>query len=180
MFKQAIRIVESAPLKEIQQAIKSEPVFLFVMGATGSGKNYVVEKNFKGIDLADIDKYMAELAAGGGDERKFISKAVDKANKLLQTNFEKKKSIIQVGTGGNMKGLENKLIKAREYGFKTAVIIVDAGIKKSMERNQARADSGAQRLVPDWKVEKSYDASMANFNILKSSENVDFSATIKN
>lgn len=178
MIREIVENLGNVKLKDIQSLVKSEPTFLFVMGSTGSGKNYIVSKNFKGVELADIDKYMAELAAGGGDERKFISKAIAIANKVLTKSFENDKSVIQVGTGGNIKGLENKIIKAKSYGFKTALILVDASIKKSMERNQARADQGDQRLVPDWKVEKSYYASKDNFEILKSQ--VDLATIIKN
>jgi len=179
MLRKAIRIVESGDLTIIRKVVASEPTFVFVMGSTGSGKNYIVNKYFKNIDLVDIDKYMAELA-DGGDTRKYISKSIAMANKSLETNFKKQKSIIQVGTGGNLKGLENKLIKAKSYGFKTAIILVDSGLEKSRSRNIDRANKGDQRLVPDWKVDVSYKASMANYETLKKSEYVDFYLLIKN
>ncbi len=148
------------------------------MGSAGSGKNYVSKKNFPHVPLVDIDQYMAEFAGTDGDTRKFISKAVHKANAELKKHFEQKSSVLQVTTGANYKGASNKLKLAKSYGMKTAVIYVDAGLNTSMKRNRARAEAGEQRLVPDWKVEKTYAASSSNFKSLRSE--ADYSKKVRN
>ena len=175
------KLIESnSNLSSLYDSMRKEPYFVFVMGATGAGKNFIVRRNFPGVPLVDIDKYMAEMASKEPDktERDFISKAVHKANKELKKFFEKGKSVIQTGTGGNLKGLENKLKLAKSYGMKTALILVDTDIKKAKERNLQRAENGEQRLVPEWKIDVSYKKSAENYETLKNT--VDFSSTIFN
>ena len=166
---------------DLSSLVEYESWFIFVMGATGSGKNFIVSEYLPKLPLVDIDKYMAELSLAdpdGKDERKIISKAVHMAKKQLDVYFNKGKSVIQTGTGGNIKGLENKIKLAKSKGLKTALILVDTDIEKAKQRNQSRAESGKQRLVPQWKVEDSYKKSAENFQKLEKS--VDFATIIKN
>lgn len=156
----------------------NEPYFILIMGSAGSGKNYIAKKEFPGIPLVDIDKYMSDLAGTDGDTRKFISKSIIMANNELLNHFKEGSSVVQVTTGANYKGASNKLKLAKSYGMKTAVIFVDAGLKKSLERQRKRAENGEQRLVPDWKVEKTYEKSKENWKLL--SKEADFSQKIRN
>jgi len=166
-------------IKDLKGLVNSEPYFIFFMGATGSGKNYLTKKFVPGTPLVDIDQYMAELTKNSDqDERKFISKSIAMAKKELDKYFSMQKSVVQTGTGGNLKGLENKLILAKSMGMKTALVYVDTDIEKAKVRNQQRADSGEQRLVPEWKIQVSYDKSKENFKILK--DTVDFAVSVKN
>jgi len=165
-------------MEELLNELQHNEFFIFVMGSTGSGKNYIVNKYLSNYPLVDIDKYMAEFAGTNGDTRKYISKSVAIASKELTKHFKRKQTVVQVGTGGNLKGLENKIKLAQDYGLKTALILVDSGVKKSKQRNIERAKSGEQRLVPDWKVEVSYKSSKENFNKLK--DIVEISLNIKN
>jgi len=160
--------------KELLNALQQDPHFILVMGSAGSGKNYIAKQNLANVPLVDIDKYMADFASGGGDERKFISNAVHKANAELKKYFENSESVLQVTTGANYKGASNKLKLAKSYGLKTAVIYVDAGLNTSIKRNQDRAVKGDQRLVPDWKVEKTYTESKKNFKELKQEADISF------
>lgn len=171
---------KSHNIRDLKRLVNSEPYFIFVMGATGAGKNYIVKKFLPTIPLVDIDKFMAKLSSESenGDERQFISKSIAMAKKELDKYFGKLVSVVQTGTGGNLKGLENKLILAKSKGMKTALILVDTDIEKAKVRNQRRADSGEQRLVPDWKIDVSYKASKENFFKLKDS--VDFFTIVKN
>ncbi len=175
-------VLAESNIKDLAELVDDDDAyFIFAMGATGSGKNFVVKKFLPKLPLVDIDKFMAELAVNdpdGKDERKFISKSIHMAKKELDKYFSKKRSVIQTGTGGNLKGLENKLKLAKSKGLKTAIILVDTDIQKAKERNQSRADSGEQRLVPQWKVDISYEKSAENYKILK--DTVDFAVVVKN
>jgi len=174
-------ILSESNIKDLGDLVADDAYFVFVMGATGSGKNFIVRKYLPKTPLVDIDKFMAELAANdpdGRNERKFISKSVHMAKKALDKYFNKMQSVIQTGTGGNLKGLENKLKLAKSKGLKTALILVDTDIERAKKRNQSRADSGEQRLVPQWKVDVSYEKSAENYKILK--DTVDFAVKVKN
>lgn len=168
-------------VSELQQAVHEDPYFIFVMGSTGSGKNFISYKYFPLIHMVDIDKYVAKFMATdttGKDERKFISKAVHFAKSQLIKNFDKKRSVIQVGTGGNLQAMINKIDLAKSKGMRTAIILVDTNIEIAKQRNIKRAESGDQRLVPDWKIDVSYKASQENYHQLKNK--VDFATIIKN
>jgi predicted kinase len=168
-------------LKEILESIKLESTFVLIIGGSASGKNYIYNKNFKNIPLVDNDQLTKELSGGDFEKaRKLISKATAIANKRLTSAFEKKESICQVSTGGNQKGVENKLIKAKDYGMKTLLVLIDSDIKLAQKRNQERSNAGEQGLVPDWKVEKSNIKARETFNNLKDLNVVDSFKIIKN
>lgn len=164
------------PKKDI---LSSDKVFLLIIGGSASGKNYVHEKHFKKIPLVDVDAITTKLSGGDFEKaRKLVSKAIAQANKDLESYYQKGQSVAQVSTGSGATAVINKLNKAKEYGFETALVLVDVDTNKAIERNQARASSGKQGLIPDWKVEKTNNAARETFNSVKSL--VDYSLKIKN
>lgn len=156
----------------------SDKIFLLVIGGSASGKNYVYEKNFN-FDLVDVDAITKRLSGGDFEKaRKMVSKAIAEANRELEDAFKSGKSIAQVTTGAGAKGVENKLKKAKEYGFETALLLVDTDWKVAYERNVKRAEDDKQGMIPDWKVEKTNKEARSTFNQLK--KDVDYSTIIKN
>lgn len=163
----------------ISGILKEGKIFLLIIGGSASGKNYIYQKNFSKIPLIDIDKITTELSGGDFEKaRSFVSKAVSIANKDIEKYLEQGKSVAQVSTGSGDKAVINKFNKAKEYGFKTALILVDVDIDKSIKRNQERANSGKQGLIPDWKVEKTNAAAKDTYNKIK--HLVDYSLIVKN
>lgn len=176
VLSEILSIKESNTISDIK---KQEGIFILVIGGSASGKNYIYEKNFKGIPLIDNDEITKRLSGGDFSKVvKMISKATIEANKTLEKSFIKKKSIGQVSTGAQMKGTQNKIINAKSYGMKVALILIDVDIKKAQKRNKDRAATGHQSLIPDWKVEKTNLAARETFNMLKNE--ADFSIIIKN
>ena len=179
-------------LREILESIKSDvnkmksmaedkPTFFFIMGGTGSGKNYVYRKFLKGTKLVDTDQYIEEYAKEyGTDGRKQISRAVARSKRELLASFKKKESVAQVGTGLNNKSSANKFMWAKEAGMNVVVVLVDTDIKTAMKRNHDRAAKGNQALVPDEKVVRSVSMSKENFNLYGKDENVDTTIYYKN
>lgn len=175
MLKEAVQITQ------LKNVVKEKPTFVFIMGGTGSGKNYVFGKFLKGVKLVDTDKYIEEYAIEyNTDGRKQISRAVARSKRELLISFKKKESVAQVGTGLNNSSSANKFKWAKEAGMNVVVLFVDTDIKTAMKRNHARAEKGDQALVPDWKVEKSVSESKKNFELYGKDENVDSAIYYKN
>ena len=175
-------IIEGLKLKiEKLSDYAKEPTFIFIIGGTGSGKNYVYRKFLSNLKLVDTDKYIEEYAKEyGTDGRKQISRAVARSKRELLISFDKQESVVQVGTGLNHKSSENKFKWAKDAGMKVVVVLVDTPLKTAMKRNQDRAASGAQALVPDWKVEKSNSESRDNIKYYAKDKNVDTTIYYKN
>ena len=136
------------------------------------------KNNFK-LPLVDVDEYTKKLS--GGDfvkARKFVSKSIAIANKEIEKSFQNELSIAQVTTGAGTNGVKNKLKKAKDYGFETALVLVDTDWKVAYERNVQRASDGKQGLIPDWKVEKTNKEAKETFKKLRN--DVDYSVIIKN
>jgi predicted kinase len=178
------KLVEKWFLNEddkIADILKEESIFVLVIGGSASGKNYIFEKNFKNIELIDNDQITKELSGGDFEKaRKLISKATAIANKRLEKAFQEHRSVGQVSTGSNQKGVENKLIKAKSYAMKTALILIDADVKKAIKRNKERAQAGKQGLIPEWKVQKTNENARETYNNLKKLDVVDYKLVIKN
>jgi len=154
---------------------KEEKIFLLIIGGSASGKNYFFERNFK-MKLVDVDKILKDLDSS--QDRTFLSKAIAKANEELDKSFREGISVAQVSTGAGTTGVKNKLKKAEQFGFKTGLILVDTDPKVAIKRNKERANSGSQKLIPDWKIEKTNKEARETFNELKSS--VNFSTKVRN
>jgi len=134
-------LLESTIGQSIQQA--DTPIYAYVIGGSASGKNYWYERNLQEIPLVDIDVYTKQLALDtGGDPRKLVSKGIAMCNKELGNCFEKGESVGQTGTGANTKGVYNRLKKAKDAGFNTALILISVDPEVAIERNQQRVDSG--------------------------------------
>jgi len=163
----------------ISDIVKDDRVLVLIIGGSASGKNYIHQQYFSKIDLVDVDAITKKLSGGDFEKaRKLVAKATSIANKELESYYEKGKSVAQVTTGSGESGLINKIKKAKEYGFRTAVILVDVDVNKAIERNKSRAASGEQGLIPDWKVEKTNMAARETYNKVK--KLADYSASIKN
>lgn len=159
--------------------LKEDKVFLLIIGGSASGKNYIHKKFFSKIDLVDVDAITTKLSGGDFEKaRSLVSKAISMASKELEQYYAKGKSVAQVSTGSGAKAVINKFNKAKEYGFKTALVLVDVDIKKAIQRNQDRAASGKQGLIPDWKVEKTNNAARETYNTVK--DQVDHAIVIRN
>ena len=170
------KIIENSIIDDINN---TSPIFVMVIGGSASGKNYIYEKYFSNIDLIDNDKITLKLA--GGDVSKttdYISQAIKIANKDLEEHFKNHISVGITSTGASTKGALNRLEKAKSYGFKTAIVLVDTDVKTALKRNKERAKSGSQKLVPDEKVIKSNEKARETYK--QASKITDFSLVIKN
>jgi len=176
-FRNLALLQESDKIKDI---LSEESIFILVIGGSASGKNFIFNKNFKNIELVDNDEITKELSGGDFEKaRKLISKATSIANKRLEKAFKNHKSIGQVSTGSNQKGTENKLIKAKSFNMKTALILIDTDVEKAIKRNKERAETGLQDLIPEWKVQKTNENAKKTFNNINKKE-INYKIIIKN
>lgn len=163
----------------VKDILSSDKVFLLIIGGSASGKNYIHNKHFSKIELVDVDEITKELSGGDFEKaRKMVSKAIAQANKEIDKKLQDGKSVAQVSTGSGDKAVINKLNKAKEYGFETALVLIDVDVKKAIQRNQERAQAGKQGLIPDWKVEKTNNAARETFT--KAKQYATYSTIIKN
>ena len=83
----------------------------------------------------------------GAEARKIAARKLDKFSK--QGN-----GIILDGTGASLKATESKVQALEELGYEVSMIYVDTPKETAIARNQARAE----RSLPDFIVEKTWDA----------------------
>ena len=170
---------ESTDLSTIKSLVKTEKVFIMMIGGAASGKNYIAHKHFSELKLVDIDQYTKELSGGDFElARKFVAKGNAMVRKELEKSFKSGQSVVNVATGSGANAVIKKLKMAKENDFKTVLILIDVNIPTVLKRQALRAKSGTQGLIPDWKIEKTNKEAKMNFNdIAKES---DYSLIIKN
>jgi predicted kinase/nicotinamide mononucleotide adenylyltransferase len=174
-------VQQSVNIKNLKKLAMKEPTFIFLMGGTGSGKNYTYEKYLKGIPLIDLDDYTKEFAEEYCTEaRKQVSRATARSKRELLSAFSSQKSIVQMGTGNNIKSTSNKFKWAKEHGLKVVVVLVDVDPKVALRRNKERHAGGESRLVPDEKVVRTVQVAKDNSKIFAKDSNVDFVIIQKN
>jgi len=174
-------ILDEFKLKDIERESLEIPTFIFLMGGTGSGKNYTYRKFFKNLPLIDLDIYTAEFAEEYGTDRsKQVSRATIKSKKNLLKAFDNRISIVQMGTGNNIKSTLNKFKWAKEAGMRVVLVLVDVEPKTASKRNLERHKKGEPRLVPDEKVIRTVKVAKENFKVFKNSGFVDEAIIIEN
>jgi len=160
-------------LKTIIERVKENTLYL-VIGGSASGKNYYVNKHLNNIDLVDLDEITLKLANGNvEDTRKYVSKGIVIANKMLLDHYKSNKSVVQVTVGGGLQAVVNKLKLAKSYGFRTELIYLESNLEVALKRNIERAKLKKQSLIPDWKVEKTIERSKETYEKIIKKEYAD-------
>lgn len=145
-----------------------KPQFVYFIGATGAGKNYIYSRTHSNLPLVDIDKIAKEISdETGKDIRKCLSPAIQTSKMRMRDYFKHQTSFAHVGTGGNIQATRNKIQEAKDAGFDVILILVDTYVETAKMRNFTRAQKGEQRFVPEWKVEVSYKKARETYENLK-------------
>lgn len=175
ILKESVKKASVADLKKHKKGL-----YVFVMGGSASGKNFWTEKNLSSLPLVDTDEVVKQITKPEDDPRKHLNKAIASVNKQIDKNLASDKSFVQTGTGANYKGLYNRLKKAKDAGFKTAVILIDADPKVAIERNKKRvAEGGHGATLPDEKIIRTNKFARESYTQLLNSGIVDFTMKVK-
>jgi len=162
-------------LKSLVSSSKN-PVYIVVAGSTGSGKTFIVNKELSGIDVVDPDIFTVGLGDGVYYEKN-VAKSMVMVRKAVDDRLDKKQSFLQQGTSANLQSTINKLKKAKEKGFLTILLYIDAPIDQSLKQVFKRVEGGGHGASIDKKkVENTSAGSQLTFRALSG---VDFDKATK-
>ncbi len=172
-----IEYINESTLKEI---LSKDNMFIMIIGGAGSGKNFIYKKYFSHLPLFDVDEYILRLS--GGDPQKagkFVTKAIKELESDLQKQMQKdSNSVVSMGTGKSVHGVQNKFKFARDAGKEIAIIRVDVSPEVAFERSQARAQKEQRAEIPLFNIQKTNK--MAKMNFRSFAKLADYSLIIKN
>ena len=119
-------------------------------------------------EAAGDEETMAELEPEYLRLRGLLSRNMKLFNKARKSAKEEQEQHIQAageflvdGTGGNYNEIASQVQKLESVGYDTAMIFIDVPMEVSVERDQARGESGGRRLGRKT-VERSHSAVAAN------------------
>ena len=135
------------------------PQFYLVMGGAGSGKNHFIETNptLAHYTLIDVDAIKGELGVGN---------AIKALKPAMISAFTAKKDVAHPTTGTNLKGQENKIALAREYGYTVHLILIDTPVEQAIAQVRKRYREGGHDVSLE-KIVESNKKARENFNLLK-------------
>ena len=135
------------------------PQFLLVMGGAGSGKNYYIAHDpvASSYKLIDVDAVKQTVELG---------QAIGMIKPMLTAAFEKKENVAHPTTGSNLKGQQNKIALAHQYGYKVTVVLVDTPIEQALAQVRKRYRGGGHDVEIEAIVNSNKKA-RENFNALK-------------
>ena len=143
-----------------------KPIYILVAGSVGAGKNFVVNKHLPAVDTIDPDKFTMELGKGIYDGKN-VSKSMAMVKKAVQERIANKKSFLQQGTSANLQSTINKLKQAKDNGFKTVLLYVDAPIDQALKQIEQRVSKGGHGATIDRKkVENTSNGARLTFRAL--------------
>ena len=139
--------------------------FIMIIGGIASGKSYIYNKYFNIIPCINIDDYTKQLSNNDFElARKKVSEAIKLAENDLKKYFKTGKSVVSQGTGAKIQGVLNKLKLAKEYGYKSCIVLVQTPIEIAQERNEKRAHKNERNLIPDYKIQRTNIYAKNNFH----------------
>lgn len=134
----------------------SKPVYVIVAGSVGSGKSFVVKRDLD-IKTIDPDEFTMDLGKGVYDG-KHVAKSMAMVRKAVNDSLNKKETFLQQGTAANLQSTINKLKKAKEKGFTTVLLYIDAPIEQALKQVKKRVSSGGHGETIDVKKVKNTSA----------------------
>jgi predicted ABC-type ATPase len=136
-----------------------KPQFVLVMGGAGSGKNWYIAHDsvVSKFKLIDVDAIKGELG---------LSSAISQIKPLLQTAFANHENVAHPTTGSNLKGQQNKIALAREYGYTVVIVFKDTPIDQAIANVRKRYRSGGHDVELD-AIVNSNKRARENFEALK-------------
>jgi predicted kinase len=119
---------------------KQKPMFTMVIGGAGSGKNYFIENNpklkrTKCIDVDEIKKHVS------------LDTAIKQVKIDLEAAFKKGEDVVHPTTGSNLKGQQNKIALAKEYGYAITLILKDTPLEQALKNVKKRAEGGGHDVL---------------------------------
>lgn len=136
-----------------------KPQFVIVLGGAGSGKNYFIENHptFASYQLIDVDAVKKHVPLGD---------AISAIKPMLQSAFEANKNVAHPTTGSNLKGQQNKIALARQYGYTVTVVLIDTPVEQAIAQVRKRYREGGHDVQIDAIVNSNRRA-RENFELLK-------------
>lgn len=151
-----------------------KPVFVVVIGGSGSGKNHYISHHpeYSSYRLIDVDVPVGEDAN--------LATRIAVMKKDLKSAFEAGESVAHPTTGSGLPGLTNKLKLASNHGYETRLVLIDTDPKIAASNLAKRVASGGHgEGIPPWKVEKTNVAARESFEALRGQPFVDSAVVVK-
>lgn len=132
-------------------------VYVLVAGTMGAGKSTIISKHIKTIKLMDIDEVIAELGNGVYD-RENMYKAYEIISKEIFQMMARKESLVAMGTSGSVYSAIERLVNAKELGYKTVLIHVHVPVEQAIKQNRERIKRGERgvKLAEEYKIGEVY------------------------
>jgi predicted ABC-type ATPase len=138
-------------IQKLDSLVKNSktPIYIVVAGSVGSGKSFVVKRDLN-IDTIDPDEFTMALGKGVYDGKN-VAKSMSMVKKSVSERLSNKQTFLQQGTSANLQSTINKLKKAKEMGFKTVLLYVDAPIEQALKQIEKRVSGGGHGATIDRK-----------------------------
>lgn len=154
-------------VRQLDRLVKTsdDPIYVVVAGSTGSGKSFVVDRDLD-IETIDPDKFTVELGKGVYDGKN-VAKSMAMVKKAVAERLSKKQTFLQQGTSANLQSTINKLKTAKENGFTTVLLYIDAPIEQAIKQVEKRVAAGGHGASIDRKkVENTSNGAKLTFRAL--------------
>lgn len=158
---------KSINMSKLNTVIKTSktPIYILVAGSVGSGKSFLVNRDLE-VDTIDPDEFTMKLGNGVYDGKN-VAKSMAMVKKAVTEKFNKKETFLQQGTSANLQSTINKLKKAKDSGFVTVLLYVDAPIEQAIKQIEKRVSGGGHGAsINRKKVEKTSAGAKLTFRAL--------------
>ncbi len=158
-------------------ATKTLPIYVMVAGGMAAGKSYIVSKYIETIKVFDIDDTMTDMGFIEYTDEQF-SQAMKNISIQIEKHMTDHKSMVAMGTSSNISTAINRLYEAKQKGYTTVLLHVDASIEQSIKQNNERLEQGKRGVskVEEYKIERTNVGAANTVATLRETALVDYFA----
>jgi len=138
---------ENISLDSIQM-LKERPRYILTAGGIGSGKSYTLRLYAPSIPVMDVDDVMAHLGFTDYNNHDNFSLAMDIISGRINTMMLHRECLIAMGTSSSMHYTINKLFWAKQKGYTTVLVHIDAPVGQCLAQNEERRLKGKRAVEP--------------------------------
>ena len=152
----------------------SDPVYVLVAGGIAVGKSTVVERELT-IPIMDIDTVMAEMGFSKYNKKNY-SAAMKTITEQVEDMLDRKQSMVAMGTASNLQFSIDRLFGAKQLGYTTALLYIDAPISQAIDQNDKRKQQ-KQRAISseqEYKIRRTNVGAANTVAALKDTTLVDY------
>lgn len=154
-----------------------EPLYVLIAGGIAVGKTHIIRQNVKHVPIMDLDEGMERLGFTDYDDATQTGAAMKLITAEVEAIKARRQSMIAMGTASDLTFSINRLLWAKQDGYKTLLFHITAPLSQAVRQNRERIAAGLRGVKleqADRKIRESIEGAARTVAALRYTALVDY------